>query len=62
MFQHIHSDDNLPAVPEENFLQKREVTIDSYNETISSDLSSSDCTVTADSDSSGCFKFWRNSL
>ena len=50
--QHIHSDDNLPAVPEENFLQKREVTVDSYSETISSDLSSSDCTVAADSDSS----------
>ena len=27
--QHIHSDDNLPVVPEENFLQKREVTVDS---------------------------------
>ena len=49
--QHIHSDDNLPAVPEENFLQKREVTIDSYSETISSNLSSSDSTITADSDS-----------
>ena len=49
--QHIHSDDNLPAVPEENFLQKREITIDSYSETISSDLSSSECTITADSDS-----------
>ena len=49
--QHIHSDDNLPAVPEENFLQKREITIDSYSETISSDLSSSDCTITDDSDS-----------
>ena len=49
--QHIHSDDNLPAVPEENFLQKREVTIDSYSETISSNLSSSDSTITADNDS-----------
>ena len=49
--QHLHSDDNLPAVPEENFLQKREITIDSYSETISSDLSSSDRTITADSDS-----------
>ena len=49
--QHIHSDDNLPAVPEEIFLQKREVTIDSYSETISSNLSSSDSTITADSDS-----------
>ena len=32
--QHIHSDDNLPAIPEENFLQKREIIIDSYSETI----------------------------
>ena len=55
--QHIHSDDNLPAVPEENFLQKREVTIDSYSETVSSDLSSSDCTVTADGDSSATLSF-----
>ena len=49
--QHIHGDDNLPAVPEDNFIQKREVTVDSYSETISSNLSSSDSTVTADSDS-----------
>ena len=49
--QHIHRDDNLPAVPEEIFLQKREVSIDSYSETISSNLSSSDSTITADSDS-----------
>ena len=27
--QHVHSDDNLPEVPENNFIQKREVTIDS---------------------------------
>ena len=33
--QHILSDDNLPAVPEENFTQKREVTMDSYSESIS---------------------------
>ena len=26
--QHIHSDDNLPNVPEDNFIQKRDVTID----------------------------------
>ena len=26
---HIESDDDLPAVPEENFTQKREVTVDS---------------------------------
>ena len=55
--QHIHSDDNLPAVTEENFLQKREITIDSYSETISSDLSSSDRTITADSDSSATSSF-----
>ena len=55
--QHIHSDDNLPAVPEDNFLQKREVTIDSYSKTISSNLSSSDSTITADSDSSATSRF-----
>ena len=41
-----------PVVPEENFLQKREVTVNSYSETISSNLSSDDSTITADSDSS----------
>ena len=51
--QHIPSDDNLPAVPEENLTQKREVTVDSYSESISSnDESSDDRTVTADSNSS----------
>ena len=55
--QHIHSDDNLPVVPEENFLQKREVTVDSYSETISSNLSSDDNTITADSDSSAASSF-----
>ena len=50
--QHIHSDDNLPNVPEENFLQKREITVDSYSETISSDSSSDDDTITADNSSS----------
>ena len=55
--QHIHSDDNLPDVPEENFLQKREVTVDSYSETISSNLSSDDSTITADSDSSAASSF-----
>ena len=49
---HIHSDDNLPAIPEDNFIQKREVTVDSYSETISSNVSSEDSTITADSDSS----------
>ena len=45
--QHIHSDDNLPSIPEDNFMQKREVTVDSYSETISSDSSSDDRTITA---------------
>ena len=50
--QHIHSNDNLPNVPEDNFMQKREVTVDSYSETISSDSSSDDSTITADSEES----------
>ena len=55
--QHIQSDDNLPAVPEDNFIQKREVTVGSYSETISSNLSSSDSTITADSNSSAASSF-----
>ena len=56
--QNIPSDDNLPAVPEENFIQKREVTVDSYSEMISSnDESSDDRTITADSDSSAASSF-----
>ena len=35
---HVISDDDLLAVPEENFTQKREVTIDSYSESISSNM------------------------
>ena len=27
---HIHSDDNLPSVPEDNFTQKQEITVNSY--------------------------------
>ena len=51
--QHIPSDDELPVVPEVNFTQKREITIDSYSESISSDEeASNDRTITADSDSS----------
>ena len=50
--QNIPSDDILPAVPKENCMQKREVTIDSYSETISSNESSDDRTITADCDSS----------
>ena len=56
--QHIPSDDNLPAVPKENFTQKREVTVDSYIESISSnDEPSDDRTVTMDSDSSAASSF-----
>ena len=56
--QHLPSDDDLPAVPEENFTQKREVTVDSYSECISSNDESSDyITVTADSDSSTASDF-----
>ena len=56
--QNIPSDDNLPAVPKENFIQKREVTVDSYSETISSnDESSDDRTITADSNSSATSSF-----
>ena len=54
---HIHSDDNLPAVPEDNFTQKREVTVDSFSETISSDVSSDDRTITTDCDSSATSSF-----
>ena len=50
--QHIHSDDNLPDVPEDKFIQKREETVDSYSETISSDSSSDDSTITADPEDS----------
>ena len=50
--QHVHSDDNLSDVPENNFIHKREVTIHSYSKHISSDSSSDDSTITADSDDS----------
>ena len=56
--QQIPSDDNLPAVHKENFIQKTEVTVDSYSETISSnDESSEDRTMTADRDSSATLSF-----
>ena len=56
--QHIPSDDDLPSVPEENFTLKREVTVESYSESISSsDESSDDRNVTADSDSSAASSF-----
>ena len=45
-------------MPKDNFTQKREVTVDSYSESISSnDESSDDRTVTADSDSSATSSF-----
>ena len=47
---HISSDDNLPSVPENNFTQKREITVNSYSETISSESSSEDRTLTAEMD------------
>ena len=47
--QHIPSDDELPVVSEDKCIQKREITIDSYSESISSDdEASDDRTVTAD--------------
>ena len=50
--QHVPSEDELPVVSEDKFIQKREITIDSYSESISSDDElSDDRTVTADSDS-----------
>ena len=59
--QHIPSDDELPFVPESNFTQKHEITIDSYSESISSDdEASDDRTVTADSDSSEAQDFEDN--
>ena len=56
--QHIYSDNELPTLPEENFIQKRENTVDSYSESISSDEEASDDrTITADSDSSEALDF-----
>ena len=56
--QHLPSDEELPPVPEENFHQTREITLDSYSESISSDDElSDDATITADSDSSGAQDF-----
>ena len=56
--QHIPSDDEVPSVPEDKFNQKREITIDSYSESISSDDEASDDeTITANSDSSEAQEF-----
>ena len=56
---HVVSDDDLPAVPEENFTQKREGTIDLYSKSISSNdkESSDDRTLTTDSNSSAAPTF-----
>ena len=50
--QHIQSNDNLPDVPEDNFMQRREVTVDFYSETISSDSFSDNSTITAEPEDS----------
>ena len=56
--QHIPSNDDLPAVPKDNFIQKRKVTVDSYSESISSNDELSDVrTVTTESDSSTTSSF-----
>ena len=56
--QHVPSHDELPVVSEDKFIQKREITIDSYSESISSDdEASDDRTVNADSDSSAAQSF-----
>ena len=56
--QHLPSEDELPPVSEEKFHQTREITIDSYSESISSDdEASDDRTITADSDSSEAQEF-----
>ena len=55
---HVDSNDNLPAVPKENFTQKREIILDSYSEYISSDDNhSNDRTITADTYSSAASTF-----
>ena len=54
----MDSGDDLPAVPKENFTQKREVTIDSYSELLSSNEDSSDNrTITAGRNSSAATNF-----
>ena len=44
---HIHSDNDLPKIPKDRFTQEREITIASYSETISSNSSSEERTLTA---------------
>ena len=47
---HIHSNDNLPSILEDNFTQKQEITVNSYSKTISSESSSEDRTLTAETE------------
>ena len=55
---HVDSDVNLPAVPEESLIQKREITVDSYGESIFSDNNPSENrTITVESDSSAATTF-----
>ena len=44
----IHSDDDLPKIPENCFTQEREITIASYSETVSSESSSEERTLTTE--------------
>ena len=54
----MDSNDNLLAVPEENFTKDRERTIDSYSESISSDDDpSNERAITVDSNSSAATIF-----
>ena len=47
---HIHSDNDLPKIPEDHFTQEREITIASYSETIFSESSSEERTLTAETE------------
>ena len=47
---HIHSDNDLPRIPKDCFTQEREITIASYSETISSESSSEERTLTAETE------------
>ena len=52
-----HGNKVKSAVPKNNFMQKREITVDSYSETISSEESSDERTITAEGDSSATSDF-----
>ena len=47
---HIHSDNDLSQIPEDHFTQEREITKVSYSETISSESSSEERTLTAETE------------